>query len=147
MKVIFLQDVKGKAKKGEIKEVPSGYARNFLFPKNLAEEATSGALNQLRQANESIEFKAQTVLDDAKVQAEKINDATVEIKATGGEGGRLYGSVTTQQIADKLHEITKILVDKRKISVETEIKSFGSFNAKIKLHPKVTAKILVRVVE
>ncbi|MCM3720136.1 50S ribosomal protein L9 [Fictibacillus phosphorivorans] len=146
MKVIFLQDVKGKGKKGEVKNVSEGYARNFLFPKNLASEATPGAMAALQGMKKSEEKKQQAQLEEAEALKAKLAEMTVTIKTKTGEGGRVFGSVTSKQIADGLKE-QGIKIDKRKIELAEPIKSLGYTNVPIKIHSKVTGTVKVHVTE
>lgn len=149
MKVIFLQDVKGQGKKGEIKEVPNGYAQNFLIKKNLAKEATSQAISALEGKKQAEDKIAAEELADAKALKNRLEaEATIiTIKAKGGEDGRLFGSIPTKQIATALEKQYKIKVDKRKMDLSEPIKSFGYTNVPVKLHSGVTAVIRVHVVE
>lgn len=140
MKVIFLQDVKGKGKKGEIKNVADGYAHNFLFKKNLAIEALEA------QKKKEAELAKQE-LENAKKLKEVLENTTVELKAKAGEGGRLFGSVTSKQIAEELNKTHKIKLDKRKIELDDAIRSLGYTNVPVKLHPDVTAVLKVHVSE
>src|SRR5699024_5247479 len=138
-KVIFLTDVKGKGKKGEVKDVPTGYANNFLLKNNYAEEATPGNLKKLKAK------KQKKAADEAeeKAKAEKLKqklaDMTVDIKAKSGEDGRLFGSVTNKQIAEELHKSHDIKVDRRKIEMKDPIRSLGYTKVPIKLHHDVHA--------
>ncbi|MCT8139987.1 50S ribosomal protein L9 [Anaerobacillus sp. CMMVII] len=146
MKVIFLQDVKGKGKKGEVKNVSEGYARNFLLPNKLAAEANAGALKTLEVKKQGEEKRAEEKLNEAKAFRDEIEKLTVEIKAKSGEGGRLFGAVTSKQIAETLAKMKK-KVDKRKIELDEPIRALGYTNVPIKLHPEVTATIKVHVIE
>lgn len=146
MKVIFLADVKGKGKKGELKNVSEGYARNFLFPQNLAIEANQGNIKTLEMKKQGEEKRLEEKLNEAKKFKQEIEQLTVEIKAKSGEGGRLFGAVTSKQIADTLKKM-KIKVDKRKIELSEPIRTLGYTNVPIKVHQEVTATIKVHVVE
>ncbi|PWK16546.1 50S ribosomal protein L9 [Tumebacillus permanentifrigoris] len=146
MKVIFVQDVKGQGKKGEIKEVSTGYANNFLFSKGLAVEATADNLNKQKIAAEGDKRRAAQVLTDAKELADKFKDLTITIKTKSGEGGRVFGAVSSKQIADGLKEQAKITLDKRKILLDDAIKSLGTTVVTVKLHPEVSAELRVQVV-
>ncbi|MBM7095387.1 50S ribosomal protein L9 [Bacillus sp. H-16] len=146
MKVIFLQDVKGKGKKGEVKNVAEGYARNYLLKNNLAVEANSGNMKDLEMKKESQSKKAQQELEEAEAYKDKLEKTTVEVKAKAGEGGRLFGAVTSKQIADTLKKM-KMKVDKRKIDLDDPIRALGYRNVDIKIHPKVTATVKVHVIE
>lgn len=138
MKVIFLQDVKGKGKKGEVKNVSEGYARNFLFPQNLAIEANQGNIKTLQMKKQGEEKKQEEMLNEAKRFKEQIEKVTVEIKAKSGDGGRLFGAVTSKQIAETMKKM-KLKVDKRKIELIEPIRTLGYTNVKIKIHQEVTA--------
>ncbi|SDI58453.1 MULTISPECIES: 50S ribosomal protein L9 [Alteribacillus] len=146
MKVIFNQDVKGKGKKGEVKNVSEGYARNYLFPNNLAVEATKGNLKNLEAKQESENKKAQQQLEEAKEYKEKLEKTKVEIKAKAGDGGRLFGAVSTKQIAETLKSMN-LKVDKRKIELDNPIRTLGVTKVPIKIHPQVTATVDVHVKE
>ncbi|WP_017725822.1 50S ribosomal protein L9 [Halalkalibacterium ligniniphilum] len=146
MKVIFLENVKGKGKKGEVKNVPDGYARNYLFPNNLAKEATSGNVKNLEAQKKSEQKKAEEAFEDAKKYKEELESLTVEIKAKSGEGGRLFGAISTKQIVEALNKLGK-KVDKRKILLDDPIRSLGYTNVPIKIHPDVVATVKVHVVE
>jgi large subunit ribosomal protein L9 len=144
MKVIFLQDVKGQGKKGEVKEVSDAYARNVLIKKGLAAEATPANLNKLQAQNKAQEKKALQELEEAKLLAKEIEKITVIIKTKAGEGGRVFGSVTSKQIADALAAMN-YKVDKRKILLDDPIKALGVTIVPVKLHPEVSADLKVHV--
>ncbi|RYM04680.1 50S ribosomal protein L9 [Sporolactobacillus sp. THM7-7] len=146
MKVIFMKDVKGKGKKGEIKEVSEGYARNYLFPKKIAVPANKGSLKQLDTRKKNERKRAEEALREAQALKEKIEKITIELKAKSGEGGRLFGSVTSKQIAQALKK-KAIAIDKRKIELQEPIRSLGYTDVPIKVHPQVTAKAKVHVTE
>ena len=146
MKVILLADVKGKGKKGELCNVSDGYARNFLFPKNLAIEADSAAMSELKSREESVAHHKKEELEAAKAPAAKLNGKTVVIKAKAGSNGRLFGSVTTKEIAAEIKNSLGIDIDRKKMQV-ADIKNFGEYEAEIKLHIGVIAKINVKVTE
>jgi large subunit ribosomal protein L9 len=145
MKVIFLEDVKGKGKKGEIKNVSEGYARNFLLPNNLASEATKGNMKNVEAQKKSEQKKADEELAEAQAYKEELEALTVEIKAKSGEGGRLFGAISTKQIAETLSGLNK-KVDKRKIMLNDPIRALGFTNVPIKIHPEVIATVKVHVV-
>jgi large subunit ribosomal protein L9 len=149
MKVIFLQDVKGKGKKGEVKEVPTGYAQNFLIKNNLAQEATKGNISQLAGQKKAQEKQEAEILEEAKKLKEFLEneDTVVELKAKAGEDSRLFGSIPSKQIAEGLNKQYKIKLDKRKIELNNPIRSLGYTSVPVKLHPEVTAKIKVHVVQ
>lgn len=146
MKVVLLQDVKGKGKKGELCSVSDGYARNFLFPKKLAVEADNAALNELKNREEAIAHHKKEELDQAKEIAAKLDGKTVSITAKAGAGGKLFGSVTSKEIAAEIKNSLGIEVDRKKMNV-ADIKNFGEYTAEIKLHQGVSAKITVKVSE
>ncbi|PTG91548.1 50S ribosomal protein L9 [Staphylococcus chromogenes] len=147
MKVIFTQDVKGKGKKGEVKNVPVGYANNFLIKNNYAVEATSGNLKKLEQQNKRIEKDKQQELDDAKALKAQLEDLEVEVTAKSGESGKLFGSVSTKQIAEALHKQHGIKIDKRKMELSHGIQALGYTNVPVKLHKDVEGVIRVHTVE
>lgn len=145
MKVVFLKDVKGKGKKGEIKEVSEGYARNFLIKNGHAKEANNQAMSELQGQKRLAEKNAAAELQaaqDLKVELEKL---TVEVKAKSGEGGRLFGSVSTKQIADELQKKHGFKVDKRKMDCNDGIRSLGFTDVPVKLHHDVKATLKVHV--
>lgn len=146
MKVILLKDVKGKGKKGEVKEVPEGYARNYLFKHNLAVEASKGNMKSLEKKKESEEKQAQQELEDAKKMKKELEDMSVELSAKAGDGGRLFGAVTNKQIAEELKKVG-YKIDKRKIEMDDPIRSLGYTNVNVKIHPDVTATVKVHVKE
>ena len=147
MKVIFTQDVKGSGKKGEIKEVSDGYARNFLIGKGLAVEANSKNLSDLAGKKSSEQHKADVAKQEALDNAAKLKGKSVKIKAKAGAGGKLFGAVTAGHIADAVEEQLGIKTDKKKVSLSSEIKAFGTFSAEIKLYPGVSETISVKVTE
>ncbi|AIM16537.1 MULTISPECIES: 50S ribosomal protein L9 [Neobacillus] len=147
MKVIFLKDVKGKGKKGEIKNVADGYAQNFLFKQGLAVEATNANLSTLEAQKKKQEKLAAEELAEAKKLKEKLDNLTVEISAKAGEGGRLFGSITTKQIAEELQKKHGIKIDKRKMELEDAIRALGHTKVPVKLHQDVTATLTVHVKE
>ncbi len=146
MKVILKQDVKGQGKKGELVTVSDGYARNFLFPRGLAAEADSQALNELRNREESVAYHKKVEKDAALEAAATLKDKSLTIHAKAGSGGRLFGSVTTKEVADALDKQYGVRVDKRKISMN-DIKAFGSYTAEVKLYSGVSAEVTVIVEE
>lgn len=147
MRVIFLKDVKGKGKKGEVKEVSVGYAQNFLLKNNMAIEATPGNLSKLQGQQKRVEKDAAEELAEAQVLKEQIEKITVEMKAKSGEGGRLFGSITTKQIADALQKSEGIKVDRRKMELPDAIRALGFTNVPIRIHLDVTAVLKVHVTE
>lgn len=147
MKVIYLQDVKGSGKKGEIKNVADGFARNMLLPKGLAVEATPENLNKLKGQQDSAQHKIDMDVQAAKEAASKLKGQKIIIKAKAGSNDRLFGSVTSGNVADALNEQLGIKVDKKKITLSTDIKNFGSYTASIKLYNGISETIDVEVVE
>lgn len=147
MKVIFTQDVKGKGKKGEVKEVPVGYANNFLLKKNYAVEATPGNLKQLELQKKRAKQERQQEIEDAKALKETLSNIEVEVSAKTGEGGKLFGSVSTKQIAEALKAQHDIKIDKRKMDLPNGIHSLGYSNVPVKLDKEVEGTIRVHTVE
>jgi len=147
MKVIFLKDVKGKGKKGEVKEVSTGYANNYLLKNKLAEEATPGNLRKLDAQKQKVKEQEAAEKTEAEKLKEDLAKITVEIKAKSGEDGRLFGSITSKQIAETLKKEHKITVDCRKIELQDPIRALGYVNVSVKLHQDVTGTIKVHVVE
>lgn len=147
MKVIFLKDVKGTAKKGELKEVSDGYARNFLLPKGIAKEANAVNINDHKQQEKGKEIKAQREEDEARELGKKIQGTRVEIFTKAGEGGRLFGAITSKDIADALSKKIDMDVDKKKILLNDPIKTLGTVDVEIKLHQKVVTQIHVDIKE
>jgi large subunit ribosomal protein L9 len=147
MKVIFLKDVKGRGKKGEIKNVADGYAQNFLLKQGLAVEANAANIGTLNAQKKKEEKVAAEELAEAKVLKTKIDEITVEFAVKSGEGGRLFGSITSKQVAEELKKTHGIKVDKRKIEMEDAIRSLGYTKVPVKLHHEVTATLNVHVKE
>lgn len=147
MKVILIQDVKALGKKGAVAEVAEGYARNFLFPRNLAKEATQVNMKELEHKNTLEAKKKQQILAEAKELANKISAITITILTKAGEGGRLFGSVTSKDIAEVLESKHKIVVDKRKVELKEPIKTLGDYQAVVKLHPDVQGEFKIQVIE
>ncbi|MDD2190827.1 MAG: 50S ribosomal protein L9 [Eubacteriales bacterium] len=145
MIIILEKDVKGVGKAGEVVKVSDGYARNMLLPRGLAKEATEGNVRNLEKQKAIQEEQHQNELAEAKKLAEKIGSLKVEIVTKSGEGGRLFGSITSKDIADALLEQHKINADKRKIILESPIKQTGDYQLDIKIYPEVTAKLKVTV--
>lgn len=145
MKVILLTDVKSLGKKGDIKEVAEGYARNFLFAKKLAVEANAKNINQLEHQNKKQAEREAQALADAKALAKKLAGVTVELKAKAGEGGRLFGSVTNKEVAEAIQAMSGCEIDKRKVEIKDTIKTVGEYQVEVKLHPQVHQKVTVKV--
>jgi large subunit ribosomal protein L9 len=147
MKVILQQDVQGSGKKGELVNVSDGYAKNFLIKKGLAIAATPQAMNEMKARQASLDRKTQVETDAAKATAANIGEKTIKIMAKAGVGGKLFGSVTSKEIADELKKQLGIEIDRRKISLDEDIKAFGTYTAEVKLYPGVVAKVYVMVGE
>lgn len=147
MKVVLLADIKSHGKKGELVNVSDGYARNYLFPHKLAKEANAEAMNEIRNAEASKAHKIEVETENAEAAARLLNGKSLKITAKAGQGGRLFGSVTAKEIAEKLQKDYNVTADKRKIVLDTEIKAFGTYNCEIKLYNGVSAKIYVVVSE
>jgi large subunit ribosomal protein L9 len=145
MKVIFIQDVKGSGKKGEIKNVADGYARNMLLPKGYAVEATPANLSKLEGQQSSAQHKVDLEKQAASEAAAKVKGGKVVIKAKAGANDRLFGSVTSAQVADALNEQFGVKVEKKKITLSTEIKNFGSFKANIKFYNGISEDVDIEV--
>lgn len=145
MKVIFTADVKGQGKKGEVKNVSDGYAKNFLLPKGVAIEATASNLNDIKGKNDSIKFKKDTEEEQARALSEKLKTLSVKITAKCGENGKLFGSITSKELSDELKKQHNISIDKRKIVLHDGIKSIGEFNVDIKLYPQIQGVLKVIV--
>jgi len=146
MKVILLADVKGTGKKGEIKNVSDGYARNFLIGKGLAAEATPENLNKLEGQKASAQHKIDVAKAEAQEQAKTLEGKTVTVRAKAGQGGKLFGAVTPGHVADALAQQYGISLDKRKIAVSGEMKNEGSYSAEAKLYAGISAKFTVEVI-
>lgn len=147
MKVILLQDVKSLGKKGEVVTVSDGYARNMILPKKLGVEATAKNMNDLKLQNQHADKVAQEQLEAAKQMAEDIKDKIVEVKIKAGEGGRTFGSVSTKEISSAIKQQWQMDIDKKKMVLAEPIKSLGTFEVPVKLHPKVTGTLRVKVTE
>ena len=147
MKVILLQDVKGKGKKGQMLEVSDGYARNYMLPRKIAIEATADAVNTMRMNDKAAAEKAAKERAEALQIAKQLREMTLIVTAKGGGGGRLFGSVTNQEIADALKEKTGIVLDKRKIVIAEPIKNVGSYTVQCKLGYEITAPLSVKIQE
>ena len=147
MKVVLLQDVKGSGKKGELVNVSDGYARNFLFPRNLAKEANAQAMNELKNAEDSKQYKLDQQIAQANADKEKLEAKTIVIHAKAGNNGKLFGSITAKEIANEIKQRYNIIVDKRKISITGEIKQYDTYDVDVKLFNGIVAKIFVKVCE
>ena len=147
MKVILLQDVKGKGKKGQLLEVSDGYARNFMLPKKLAMEATPDAINTMRMNDKAAAEKAARERAEALETSKKLREMTITVTAKGGGNGRLFGSITNQEIADALKAKTGIAMDKRKIVIADPIKNVGTYTVQCTLGYEITAPLTVKIEE
>lgn len=147
MKVILNADVKALGKKGELVTVSDGYARNFLFPKQLAKEANAQAMNELKNAENAKNFKIETQKADANKAKAALEGKVFKITAKAGQNGKLFGSVTAKEISSEIKRQKGIDVDKRKITIDNEIKTFGTYNAEVKLYSGITATIKIQVCE
>ena len=147
MKVILLQDVKGKGKKGLMLEVSDGYARNFMLPKKLAIEATPDAINTMRMNDKATQERIANEKAEALALSKQLREMTLVVTAKGGGAGRLFGSVTNQEIADALEKKSGIKLDKRKIAISDPIKSVGTYTVTCKLGYEISAPLTVKIQE
>ncbi len=147
MKVILLEDVKGHGKKGDVVNAKDGYARNYLFPNNLAIEANAANMSDLQNKQDAADRKRQDELEEAKKLAESISKLEVVVKAKSGENGKLFGSVTNKEIADIMKKDHKVIIDRKKIVLPEPIRSLGEFQLEVKVYPEVGTKLNVKVVE
>ncbi|KGE20013.1 50S ribosomal protein L9 [Paenibacillus wynnii] len=147
MKVIFMKDVKGQGKKGQVKEVSEGYAANFLLPRGLVRPATDGNVKTLENQAAAEQRKKDNEKEEAQNLANKLNELTLNMKAKAGEGGRLFGAITSKQIAETLASVQGIVIDKRKIELSEPIRHLGVIQVIVKLHTEVKATLKVQVTE
>ena len=147
MKVILLQDVRGKGKKGQMLEVSDGYARNYMLPRKMAIEATADAVNTMRMNDKATQERIAREKAEAMETAKKLREMTVTVTAKGGGNGRLFGSITNQEIADALKAKTGIALDKRKIVINDAIKNVGTYTVTCKLGYEITAPLTVKIEE
>ena len=147
MKVILLQDVKGKGKKGQMLEVSDGYARNFMLPKKMAIEATPDAINTMRMNDKATQERIAREKAEALAVSKKLRELTVTVTAKGGGNGRLFGSITNAEVAEALEKQAGIKLDKRKIVLGETIKNVGTYTATCKLGYEITAPLTVKIVE
>jgi len=147
MKVILLKDVKGTGKKGDVVNASDGHARNFLIPRGLAKEATDSSISTLKHQKASEDKRKAEELQEAKELAERIGKIEIKIVSKAGEGGKLFGSITSKDIAEKLNKEHKLKIDKRKISMDGAIKALGTTTLDVKVYPSVVAKLKVTVTE
>ena len=146
MKVILLQDIKNVGKKDEIINANDGYARNFLFPKNLALEATKDNLLKLQAKKDSQAHKKSLEVEEYKKQAEIINKLTLEIKVKAGENGKIFGGVTPKEISEELSKKNNISIDKKKIALKETIKNVGRYTADVKFGDGINAKLALNII-
>ncbi len=147
MKVILLQDVKSKGKKGDLINVSDGYARNCLLPQKLAKEADNQAMNELKNAKASEAHKIEVQKAEANAIYKKISGKTLKFSAKSGKSGKLFGSITSKEIALELEKVYDVSIDKRKIHLSSDIKNFGTYECEIKLYAGIVAKVFVQVTE
>ena len=147
MKIILLEDVKGVGKKGQTINASDGYARNFILPKKLGVEATPANMNTLKLQQKAEEKRKAEELAQARAAAEKLENLTVNIAVKTGEGGKLFGSVTSKEIAAALEKQHGLKIDKKKIVLADQIKMVGERHVEVKLHPQVTAELKVKITE
>lgn len=147
MKVILLQDIRGKGKKGQMLEVSDGYARNYMLPRKLAIEATADSINTMRMTDKAVAEKRQKEREEAFAVSQRLKEVTVVVRAKGGGAGRLFGSITTQEIADALKKQEGIVIDKRKIVLDEQIKTVGLYTVKCKLGYEITAELKLKIEE
>ncbi|AIQ66180.1 50S ribosomal protein L9 [compost metagenome] len=147
MKVIFIKDVKGQGKKGQVKEVSEGYATNFLLPRGMARPATDGNVKTLENQAAAEQRRKEQEKEEAQKLGEKLSALTLDMKAKAGEGGRLFGAITSKQIAEALAKQNSITIDKRKIELEEPIRHLGTTQVQVKLHTEVKAVLKVQVTE
>ena len=145
MKVVLMADVKGQGKKSDIVEVSDGYARNFLFPRKLAVEATNKVLNEIKGQNEARAHRIEVELAEARALAAKLDSLLIKIRASSGGDGRLYGAITAKDIAEQLEKDHGIVLDKRKILLSSPIRAYGQYDPDVKLYTDVTGKLHVLV--
>ena len=145
MKVILLKDVKGTGKKDQILEVSDGYARNFLLPRKLAQEATNEALNAIDTAKRAAKHREDVKREEAEQKARALKGKVIIVRVRAGEGGKLYGSITTQEIADAIKAQLGVEIDKRKVELTEAIKSIGQTTVVLKLYAGVSARLIVNV--
>ena len=147
MKVILLNDVKGSGKKGDVVNVSDGYAKNFLFPKKLAQEATPKAMNELKNLKQAEQHRIEVQMKEAQEIASQLNEKTLKMYVNAGQNGRLFGSVTSKEVSLEIKKCFNIDIDKRKIIIKDEIKTFGTYECEVKLYKGITAKIYISVSE
>lgn len=147
MKVILKADVQGTGKAGELVNVSDGYAKNFLLKRNLATEANAAALNEKQTRDDAVAHHALVELDNAKEIAKKLDGKMIKISAKAGANGKLFGAITTKELAEELEKQFKLEINKKKITLGSDIKSYGEYSFSIKLHTKVSATLKLTVCE
>ena len=147
MKVILLQDIKSLGKRGELVEASDGYARNYLLPRKLAKEANAQAMNEYKNAENSKQYKIATEKAQAEAAKKKLEGKVFRMTARAGQSGKLFGSITSKQVAEEIKKQYNIVVDKRKVVLECDIKEFGTYKAEVKLYAGISANIDVQVSE
>lgn len=147
MEIVLLQDVKALGKKGQIVNVNDGYARNFILPKKLGVEATPRNLNDMKLQKANEEKRLQDILDEAKAFAKSLEDKVVEVKIKAGEGGRTFGSISTKEITTAAKQQLNVDIDKKKMVLAEPIKNIGTYQVPVKIHPKVTGELKVKVTQ
>lgn len=145
MKVILKEDVKGLGKKEQMVEASDGYARNYLFPKGLAVEATAANINIMKTKKEAEAQKKEKEIAQAKELANKLKDITVTLKAKAGESGKLFGSITAKDVADALKSQHKLDIDKKQLVMPDAIKAIGTFTVEAKLYPAISSKFTIKI--
>ncbi|MEG2174777.1 MAG: 50S ribosomal protein L9 [Oscillospiraceae bacterium] len=147
MKVILLDDVKGTGKKGELKEVSDGYARNFLLPRKLAQSATAQTVGEMAAKQAAQAHRAELELEEAKTLAKRLETIAITVHAKAGTAGRLFGAVTTKEIAETMSAQLGSTIDKKRVTIDKDIKSYGEYEATVRLYTGVAAKVRVTVCE
>ncbi len=147
MKVVLLQDVKGTGKKGDLAQVSAGFARNYLIPRKMAREASAQVMNEMKDARQAKEYRVKRETEEARRTAKAISGKTLKLYAKSGQGGKLFGSVTSQEISEELKRSLHVDVDRRKIILDKEIKAFGTYECEVKLYAGISARIYVLVGE
>ena len=142
-----MQDVKSLGKKGELVDVSEGYGRNFLLPKNMAKEANAQAMNEYKNAENSKQYKIATQKAQAEGYKKQLEGKVFKMTARAGQGGKLFGSITSKQVAEEIKKQYSINVDKRKVVLERDIKEFGTYSAEVKLYTGISANIEIQVSE
>lgn len=147
MKIILLEDVKGTGKRGELKEVSDGYARNFLLPRKLAKPATVQAVDELKAKQEAVAYHEKAELEAAQKLAAQLEQIRVKVHAKAGSAGRLFGTVTTREIAEAMSEQLKTDIDRKKVTIEKDIKTYGDYEATVRLYGGISARVKLTVCE